>query len=151
MRQPIQVCVYLARPAPAGWEYLLLRRVPRIGGFWQGVTGGVEEGESLPAAAARELLEETAIVPRFLAETGYTYSFAMIDRWRPLYAPGVEEIVEHVFVALASGGTHEPTLSHEHDAWQWCTLGQALQLLKWPENIEGIKRCDAWLRAGNNA
>jgi 8-oxo-dGTP pyrophosphatase MutT (NUDIX family) len=147
MRQPIQVCIYLVRPAPAGWEYLVLRRVPRLGGFWQGVTGAIEEGEAAAAAAARELFEETGLVPRALAETGYTYSFAMEDRWRPLYAPGVEEIVEHVFVAVANEGVQEPTLSHEHDAWQWCDLDRALQLLKWPENIEGIQRCDAWLRA----
>jgi hypothetical protein len=49
----------------------------------------------------------------------YTYTLSMQDEWRELYAAGVEEIVEYVFVALVDR-QQEPTLSWEHDAWQWC-------------------------------
>ena len=41
--------------------YLLLKRQPHRGGFWQPVTGGVEEGEDLKETALRELNEETGI------------------------------------------------------------------------------------------
>ena len=58
-RLPIQVCVFLVRAQDDDWEYLLLRRVPRIGGFWQGVTGAPEVGETLIQGAEREVHEET--------------------------------------------------------------------------------------------
>ena len=66
-----------------------------------------------------------------------------------MYAAGVEEIVEYVFVAFV-GGQQEPTISFEHDKWQWCNLNQALELLTWPENIEALKRCDCFVKARLN-
>ncbi len=47
-RLPYQVVVFIRRrPTPTSIEYLLLRRTPARSGFWQGVSGGVEAGESL--------------------------------------------------------------------------------------------------------
>ena len=60
-----------------------------------------------------------------------------------MYGPEASEIVEHVFVAQVGGG--EPTLSWEHDAWMWCKAGEAAGMLKWPENIEALWRCQAFL------
>ena len=145
MRQPIQVLVYPARTTDCGPEYLLLRRVAGRGGFWQGVTGGIEEDESLVVGAMRELGEETGFVPSALEQIDYSYSFPMQDEWRDIYAAGVEEIVEYVFVAFMNG-RQEPTLSFEHDKWQWCSFDEALELLTWPGNIEALKRCDRFVR-----
>ena len=64
MRQPVQVVVYLARAGSRGdLEYLMLRRTPERGGYWQGVTGGVEDGETPCETARREIKEETGLVP----------------------------------------------------------------------------------------
>lgn len=126
----------------------MLRRVPRPGAgmaaFWQGITGGVEEGEDLVEAAMRELAEETGIVPSALEQIDYSYSFPMEEAWRGLYAAGVEEIVEYVFVALVDR-EQEPALSWEHDRYEWCSLEQALALLSYPGNVEALKRCDSLL------
>lgn len=146
MRQPIQILVYPTRTTDCGPEYLLLRRVPGRGGFWQGVTGGVEEGESLAVGAMRELAEETGFVPSALEQADYSYSLPMQDEWRDMYAAGVEEIVEYVFVAFI-GGQQEPAMSFEHDEWQWCSFDQALEILIWPGNIEALKHCDRFIRA----
>lgn len=150
MRQPVQVLVYPVRTAGKVWEYLLLRRVPRpslgLRGFWQGVTGGLEEGEELMDAAMRELAEETGFVPSALVQIGYSYSFPMQDEWRHMYAPGVEEIREHVFAAFVEE-QREPAISGEHDRWEWCTFDRALELLTYPGNIEALKRCDGFVRA----
>ncbi len=63
MRQPIQVLVYPVKAVDNGWEYLLLHRLASRGDFWQGVTGGVEQGEEFADAARREMIEETGLVP----------------------------------------------------------------------------------------
>jgi dATP pyrophosphohydrolase len=94
MRQPIQVLTYPVKTAGSGREVLLLRRTASRGGFWQGVTGGVEEGESLVEAARRELYEETGLVPFALEQIDYSYSFPVKEEWWDLYAAGVEEIME---------------------------------------------------------
>jgi NUDIX domain len=60
VRLPYQILVYICRrPTPHITEYLLLKRSAARGGFWQGVTGGVEVGETLAQAARREVWEET--------------------------------------------------------------------------------------------
>ena len=145
MRQPIQVLVYPVRTAGSRWEFLLLRRTASRGGFWQGVTGGVEDEEGLVEAARRELLEETGLVPSALDQSDYSYSFPVEEEWRYLYAAGVEEIVEHVFLAWVDG-QQEPTLTWEHDQWQWCSYHHALGLLAWPGNIEALKRCERLMK-----
>ena len=142
-RLPIQVCVFLFREQEGGREYLLLHRVPGAGAFWQGVTGAPEEGETLLQGAAREVLEETGFTPARISSLNFTYRFPVSDKWREAYGPDPEEIVEHVFLAEVDGG--DPTLSWEHDAWGWHAPEEATSMLKWPNNIEALWRCEALL------
>lgn len=147
-RLPIQVCVFLVTAKGDDWEYLLLRRVPKLGAFWQGVTGAPEVGETLLQGAEREVLEETGFSPVKLDPIDFSYRFPVLDEWREAYGPEPKEVVEHVFVARVEGG--EPTLSWEHDAWKWCGADEAAGLLKWPNNIEALWRCESFLsRAGS--
>lgn len=44
-----------------GPEYLLLKRLPERNGFWQPVTGGVEDEETHEEALYREVFEETGV------------------------------------------------------------------------------------------
>ncbi len=143
MRLPIQVLVYLAKPRGSDWEYLLLRRVPRTGGFWQGVSGGLKEGEGMAQAASREVLEETGYSLDTIKSIEYSYRFPVSDEWRHLYHPNVKEVVEHVF--LAETGSGDPRLSPEHDIWRWCRLEEAATLLKYPHNLEALRRCASFL------
>ncbi|MCL6642087.1 MAG: NUDIX pyrophosphatase [Candidatus Bipolaricaulota bacterium] len=145
MRQPIQVLVYPVRRIGDRWEYLLLHRIPSCGGFWQGVTGGVQQGEGLTEAAQRELLEETGLVPSLLEKIDYSYSFPLDEEWRHLYSSTVREIIEYVFVAHI-GVQQEPQIDPlEHDEWRWCRFEEALELLYWPGNREALKRCHQFL------
>ena len=59
MRLPIQVQGILFRTINGKAQYLLLKRIKE--GFWQPVTGGIEEGETKIEALKREVREETGI------------------------------------------------------------------------------------------
>lgn len=144
-RQSVQVLVYPARWDDGAWRYLLLHRIPERGGFWQGVSGGVEWGETLDQAARRELVEETGLRPRGLHRTDCSYTFALQKEWQPYHAPGTAEIAEHVFMAVVEG--QQPTISAaEHDDWRWCTYREALDLLRRPENVRALQCCERILR-----
>lgn len=60
-RQPQQVHIWLYRQNAQGkWEFAVFRRSD-CPDCWQGVCGGLEEGETLEEGARRELLEEAGI------------------------------------------------------------------------------------------
>jgi dihydroneopterin triphosphate diphosphatase len=59
VRQPLQVIVFPFRVTAAGPEYAVFRRADD--GCWQGVAGGVEDGEDLVTAARRETAEEAGL------------------------------------------------------------------------------------------
>jgi len=146
MRQPIQVAIYCFRQNDNEREFLLLHRIPSGGGFWQGVTGGVEDDEDCHTAASRELKEETGFTPASLEQVDYSYSFPVPHDMRKLYEQPVDMIDETVFVAEIDGQT-EPVLDPiEHDAWKWCTYEVALQKLYWPGNRESLKHCREYLQ-----
>lgn len=146
MRQPIQVLVYVARQSGGQWQYLLLHRIARGDDFWQGVTGGVENSETSLQAAYRELREETGFTPDRLVDLAYSYTFPVADKWRDLYAAGVKEIREYVFLAEVPGDADPGIDPREHDMWRWSAFEEALALLRWPDNRNALRRAHVWLR-----
>ena len=79
-------------------EVLLLERT-RPHGFWQSVTGSLDWGESAPAAAARELAEETGLLAGSrLLDLRRGERFPIIPPWRARYAPSAPVNREHWFV-----------------------------------------------------
>jgi len=135
MRLPIQVEAIIFRRNSNRIEYLLLKRLPERNGFWQPVTGGVEEGETLTRALRREIREETGIenLVRVIEDI---YYFEFSD-------PNLNK--EYVYgVEVAS--TETVVLDRkEHSEYRWCGIKDALQLLSWKENKEALKKLNTIL------
>lgn len=112
--------------------FLLLKRQPERGGFWQPVTGGVEEGEDLKEAALREMEEETGIKDNIkVLEDLHYFEFE--------FNGGYGEAKEYVF-GVQVDEKAESVISDEHSEQQWCSLEEALELLKYENNRVGFRK-----------
>ena len=77
----------------------------------------------------------------------YSYTFPVGERWRHQYGPNATEIIEHVFLAFLDSREEPKIDPREHDGWAWCPFEEALRKLRWPGNIEALKRCEEVLKA----
>jgi dATP pyrophosphohydrolase len=130
----LKVEVYVFRQGKCGVEYLLLKRSPELGGYWQPITGSVEQNETLADAAVREACEEVGASP-------VCSLVGPVHRFR--YEKNGVEFEEHVFGLEVS----EPSvlLSREHTEWKWLTHEEALASLKWNANRDGLRMLHAEL------
>ena len=134
MRLPIQVQGILFRKINGKIQYLLLKRIKE--GFWQPVTGGIEEGETKIGALKREVREETGIknVVRIIEDVGY-YEF-----WDFFKREARSRLIkEHVF-GVEISSNEKIVIGREHSEYRWCNFEEALKLLKWKENKEALKK-----------
>ena len=124
-----------------GCELLLLRRIASLGGFWQSVTGSLEERESHREAAIREVSEETGIKARSedLIDLRLVNTFEIAPQWRSRYAAGVTHNEEVCFALRVE--KHDVQLDRsEHDAWAWVDSDTALEMLHWISNKRALTR-----------
>jgi 8-oxo-dGTP pyrophosphatase MutT (NUDIX family) len=135
MRLPIQVEAIIFRRTESVIEYLLLKRLPERNGFWQPVTGGVEEGETREEALRREVAEETG-VRNMVAVIEGLYYFEFSD-------PNLNQ--EYVYGVEVSPSEEISVDQREHSEYRWCSFQEALQLLHWKENKEALRRLNATL------
>lgn len=135
MRLPIQVEAIIFRRSDSAIEYLLLKRLPERNGFWQPVTGGVEEGETQEEALRREIKEETGVKNLIsLVEGLYYFEFSDPDPNQE-YVYGVEVSPLEKIVLDRK----------EHSEYKWCSFQEALRLLHWKENREALRKLNKTL------
>jgi len=135
MRLPIQVEAIIFRRNGTVIEYLLLKRLPERNGFWQPVTGGVEEGETRDEALQREIMEETG-VRSIVAVIEGLYYFEFSD-------PNLNQ--EYVYGVEVSSSEEIVLDPKEHSEYKWCSFQEALQLLHWKENKEALRKLNTTL------
>lgn len=123
---------------------LMLERVSPPG-FWQSVTGSLEEGEAPFATALREVAEETGILlaPEELKDWHTQNEYEIYEHWRHRYAPGVIRNTEHVFSARIPAAGPVSLSAREHRAHRWLPLAEAANLAFSPSNREALLRLAA--------
>lgn len=109
--------------------------------FWQSVTGSVEEGETAPQAAAREVKEEVTIdvacEQLTLKDCQRTVEFEIFSHLRHRYAPGIERNTESWF-CLALPHEREIVFT-EHLTYRWVDAADAAALTKSWSNRQAIE------------
>lgn len=134
-KRPESVLVVVATRAH---EVLLLERW-HPPGFWQSVTGSLRWGESAPAAAQRELFEETGIEADTLENLQIGARFVIRPEWRKRFAPGIRENLEHWFL-LCLDAPVPVRVSREHIQACWISATAASRTVSSWSNRLAIER-----------
>lgn len=119
-------------------QVLLIERADHPG-YWQSVTGSLDQpDEALAEAAWREVREETGFAAGTLRDWGLANIYEIYPHWRHRYAPGVTQNTEHVF-GLCLPQADTPRLSpREHTAFVWLPYQEAADRCFSPSNAEAI-------------
>lgn len=102
---------------------LICRKEPA--GFWQSVTGSLEQNESAIDAAQRELLEETGLLQPVVDHRS-SRVFPIKSAWRRRYAPGVKENLEHEFSVQLPEQCAIRLNPSEHTEYCWLPITEAM-------------------------
>lgn len=116
-------------------EVLLIKRSDHAN-FWQSVTGSLEWGEAVYAAAVRELAEETGIKKQNLRTTGIVRSYAILDEWQKRYPPNTYRNREHVFFCGLAAKPDIVLDPLEHSDFVWLDFAQATErVFSWSNRL----------------
>jgi 8-oxo-dGTP pyrophosphatase MutT (NUDIX family) len=137
--------VHLFRRRRGKAEFLLLRRAPdrTLPGVWQPVTGGIEPGEAAWRAAAREVLEETALRPiRWWA----------LEHLTVFYSPARDQVLAVPVFAAEVAWTDTVMLSNEHDRYAFVAPATAARRVLWSSQRSALRAVrDEVFAGGANA
>jgi 8-oxo-dGTP pyrophosphatase MutT (NUDIX family) len=127
------ISAFVLRKKNSNYEFLLLKRIPKRGGFWQPVTGRCELEESHLKAAKREVKEETGL-------TDFINIFEDVHEFELEEDLTKKEIVFGFEVKLNTQILLDANIYPEHDEFKWCVFEESLYLLKWSQNKEGLRK-----------
>jgi dATP pyrophosphohydrolase len=136
------VDVYVLRLVGGALECLALRRAPggRCPGSWESVHGHVETGEPPADAAARELEEETGLIPTRL------YNLSRVELF---YQHRSDEVaLVPVFAAFVPPDVRV-RLGSEHDGFEWLPPAAARKRFAWPRERRALEDIELLLAQGD--
>ena len=145
MRLPIQIEAILFKRADGKPQYLLLKTIPRRGGFWQPITGGLEEGETKIEALKREVREETGIQNIIkIIENVHYYEVpdpSLIEYFER-HGHAYKHVKEYAFGVEVSSDEEVVLDGKEHSDFKWCSFQEALKLMEYKGYKDALKKLD---------
>ncbi|PFB85089.1 NUDIX pyrophosphatase [Bacillus anthracis] len=132
MRAPYQALIFPYIITEDTIQYAIFNRSDY--GYWQGIAGGGEDGETPIESAKREAFEEAGILREFpYIELDSVSSLPVEDVVGEfLWGDDVYVIKEFSFGVQVS--TKNISLSKEHSNYKWLCFEEAVTLLKWDSN-----------------
>ncbi len=123
------------------FKVLLMERSDKRG-FWQSVTGSLEENETPRDAAIREVFEETGIdsTQYHLEDWQLSHIYEIYAHWRYRYAPDITHNTEHIFALKVPASIPIQLSADEHVQYLWIDWRDAMdKVFSWT-NVEAIKK-----------
>jgi dATP pyrophosphohydrolase len=137
-KTPISALVLIHTP---DLQVLIMERADKAG-FWQSVTGSLEDNETPRQAAIREVLEETGLdaTQYNLQDWHASNVYEIYPHWRHRYAPGTVENTEHLFGLELPSTLPIKLAPHEHVRYEWVDWREAAtRVFSWT-NVDALKR-----------
>ncbi|CAH1387896.1 dihydroneopterin triphosphate diphosphatase [Candidatus Nitrotoga sp. M5] len=133
---PVSVLVVIYT---VNFEVLLLERADHPG-FWQSVTGSIDDGESLCETAVREVFEETGLDANHypLVDWQTQNIYEIYAKWQHRYALGTQHNTEHVFGLELPCELPVKLSPREHLSYKWLPWQEAAGQVFSPSNREAI-------------
>jgi len=118
------------REGPSGPEVVICGR--ESDGVWGLPKGTPDEGESLEAAALREVAEETGLRVEIVKKVG------VVSYWFAHDGTRIHKWVHHYLMRATGGSTAEH--DHEHDRVEWRPVAEALKELTFDNDREMVHK-----------
>ncbi len=122
-------------------QVLIMERADKKG-FWQSVTGSLEQDETPIQAAIREVQEETGLnaTQYTLQDWHATNVYEIYPHWRYRYAPEVTHNTEHLFGLLLPNTLPIKMAPNEHVQYEWVDWREAAKRVFSWTNIGALSK-----------
>lgn len=149
-RQPKQVHIYLYRKNLNGcYEFAIFQRADNEL-WWQGICGGVEDGETIESGARREISEEAGIsdkLPLYRLDTeSYLPAIIFHTQTQAIWGKDIV-VIPMYFFAMPFDGIIK--ISHEHKEFRWLPYEEAEKLVYFHDQKTALWEVKERLLRGN--
>ncbi len=122
-------------------QVLIMERADKAG-YWQSVTGSLEQGETPIQAAIREVQEETGLnaTQYDLQDWQVSNIYEIYPHWRHRYAPNVTHNTEHLFGLELPSPLPIKLAPDEHLRYEWVDWREAAtRVFSWT-NVDALSK-----------
>jgi len=122
-------------------QVLIMERADKAG-YWQSVTGSLEQGETPIQAAIREVQEETGLnaTQYDLQDWQVSNIYEIYPHWRHRYAPDVTHNTEHLFGLELPSQLPIKLAPDEHLRHEWVDWREAAKRVFSWTNVDALSK-----------